>query len=493
MMMLWLLFFSVESPLNSLKLKSWFDQQNFKSINQEQFNLGSFGLFLFPHTWDFPWSLWSRIIQRLFWGRNVAKTTPKMWQNDLSTTGAKHQTFERHRWTAKRKIWKPGSGVRQFQPLARHCTVSCLSFKFSCFTYELIVYNTKYWLLIPNACGSFQSWRRPKSGAGWKTFRSLLGTWFTWLRLLSLEVGANPLNEIVVCWNLFSITNRFTTFHFGDISTHIWTPLQQASKLLHCFKTVPQSPEVSRKNANAKQHWDVSTTPEAAISSQWQTERCTHIIWSHGDLVAEVAASTTNPCILLVSLRRPSFHQKRRVSKPLSCSTFLILKPCGGLLEKDLSRGTTHCGISGNDRPPNCLYGKYTGKLSVSGRFPCHVFYSPTGNLSREGSSARDSSADTEACRGLIKDQHSMDLLEDVSSGFTLWQKDQTSHWNWFVLRVWVKHFREACPCIEMKNLSHMAPFGTQGILPTPKMDEQYWKCIVILRKSAGRKSSYNL
>lgn len=97
-----------------------------------------------------------------------------MWQNDLSTTGAKHQTFERHRRTAKRKIWKPGWGVRQFQPLARHCTVSCLFFKFSCSTYELIVYNTKYWLLIPNACGSFQSWRRPKNGAGWKTFRSLL-------------------------------------------------------------------------------------------------------------------------------------------------------------------------------------------------------------------------------------------------------------------------------------------------------------------------------
>ena len=146
-----------------------------------------------------------------------------MWQNDLSTTGAKHQTFERHRRTAKRKIWKPGWGVRQFQPLARHCTVSCLFFKFSCFTYELIVYNTKYWLLILNACGSFQSRRRPKNGAGWKTFRSLLGTWFTWLRLLSLEVGANPLNEIVVCWNLFSITNRFTTCHFGDISTHLDT------------------------------------------------------------------------------------------------------------------------------------------------------------------------------------------------------------------------------------------------------------------------------
>ena len=55
LMMLWLLFFfSVESPHNSLKLKSWFDQQNLKSINQEQIDLGSFGLFLFPSRFGFP-------------------------------------------------------------------------------------------------------------------------------------------------------------------------------------------------------------------------------------------------------------------------------------------------------------------------------------------------------------------------------------------------------------------------------------------------------
>ena len=63
-----------------------------------------------------------------------------------------------------------------------------------------------------------------------------------------------------ICFPLPIISQHF----ISETQAHICTPLQHASKLLCCFKTVPQSPV--GKKANAKQHWDVSTTPEAAIS-----------------------------------------------------------------------------------------------------------------------------------------------------------------------------------------------------------------------------------
>lgn len=131
---------------------------------------------------------------------------------------------------------------------------------------------------------------------------------------------------------------------------------------------------------------------------EWQSDgnkatalqRCVHIIWSHGDLVAEVAASTINPCILLVSLRRPSFHQKNtgfetfdlfNTSDSQTLWRFVGERLVRTIMKKQLFPEVPHTVES---LKMIGLPIVFTINIQASCPSPaetCHVFHSPTRNL----------------------------------------------------------------------------------------------------------------